>query len=813
MMNNPTRAPVIVLGEIRPIAAGASALPLESTRLTGQIRGLLASISVAQRFTNPLQEPAELEYLFPLPHQAAVTGFELRVGSRVTAGKLEEIQKAQAVFEAARDLGQRAGLLEQRRPNLFSVRLANVLPGERIEAVLRYQDRVQFNADTFEFVFPMGITPKYNSPVHPGEAAGVGVTLAAPDERIGPVEIDLSVDAGLPVGDPSSPSHPLAVERLDERRFQVSLRGEHIPDHDFVLRYPARASRVEPAAWTTPGEEGEIFLAALFPPAAEETFQPRPREFIFVLDRSGSMSGEPIAQARNALRACLRSLNPGDTFRILLFNDHLEWYQRSASPVEQGEIDKADRFLSRVEGGGGTEIVGAVEAALEVPPDPERPRYVVFLTDGAVSAEQRALDQVRRKLGKSRLFTFGIGPSVNRALLSRMASLGRGAAEFLQLDEDIEGAIIRFQDRLAFPVLTDLTLDWDGARGWDGYPALLPDLYAGQPLELCGRFKRQGGTPPVLKIHGLREGRPVDLDLALPAPQEEVLVGRAWARARVDDLLEQAAIEPKKSETLRSQVISLAIDYGLVTPYTAFVAVEKDVANPGGKQRHVPIAQPVPEGLRREPFGGGTLHAAMWMPSVPARFGKASAPSLGARLSKSAWDGFTTGAPASGAAAFPDRPASTDRPALLRWLARTQSLDGSWDQHAERTAVALLAFVRAGQTTRAGSYRVAVRRAVEWLEKVDLTGLPALVRALAFHELAHATGLESHLALAGQALHALPHPVEFVQGPHGWVIRSLPLEDQGLDSLRLAVLTGSQYQPASAPRDDLSLTWAAALAG
>lgn len=339
----------------------------------------------------------------------------------------------------------------------------------------------------------MGITPRYHSPEHPEEGSGLDVPIAGADEPIGGLEITLSVDAGLPAGDPICESHPIEVTRLDERRFSLRLAGPQIPDHDFVLKYPMLKKRFSLAVWrvgapddqdehiatplTRRAEEGDYFLATLLPPDPGGESVTHAREFIFVLDRSGSMMGEPIRQATNALSACLRTLTPADSFRLLVFNQETQWYWQVASPFNQQALDQVDNFLEKVDGSGGTEIVKALIEALSTPLDPNRTRLVILFTDGAVSAEERAYQKVSQLLGKARLFTFGIGPSVNRAFLEGLARAGRGTAEFIDLEADIEGAIIRFQDRISCPALADLKITDGNGQVWDVYPSPLPDLY------------------------------------------------------------------------------------------------------------------------------------------------------------------------------------------------------------------------------------------------------------------------------------------------------------------------------------------------
>ena len=831
----------IKLGQIVLASDLASSLPLEHTDVVAQVLGPLVSVSVTQRFGNPLNEAAEIDYLFPLPHQAAIVDFELRVGERRIKGELQELEQAVTAYEQARQEGKRAGLLEQRRPNLFSIRIANVLPAENILATMRYQARLNYDDGDYEFLFPMGITPKYHSSDHSdgaGEAAGTDAPLAAPDEPIGPVEITLSVDAGAPAGDPTSPSHPIDLTRLDERRFTVRLAGQQIPDHDFVLRYPVTRDAVATMAWTG----ADYFMATVLPPVMDEEASTPPREFVFVLDRSGSMQGQPIAQARNALRACLRTLNQDDLFRILLFDHQLEWFRSEPSSVTQAEVDAADAYLARVNGRGGTKIVAALKAALTLPADPERMRYVVFMTDGAVSAEERALDEVRRDLGKTRVFTFGIGPSVNRALLAKLASLGRGTAEFLQLNEDIEGAIIRFQDRVSFPVLTDLSLRWENGQAWDLHPARLPDLYVGQPLEIVGRVRAQsGGTgrrPITLTVSGRRAGAgaggAVEMQVALPAAsQPEPALVRAWARAQVDDLLEGGASRARPVHQLRGEIIGLALEHGLVTPYTAFVAVDSEIALQDGRARPIHVAQPLPQGLELEGFGRMPSVQLSMMP--PGALLRSAAPVASAKgMLRDVRARMRRKAPQAEMAkmsveAYPPpiagpTPSADDRvQGTLRWLARTQNVNGSWRDDVEMTAAALLAYVRAGQNSKDGHYRPQVKRAFDWLRRSrPAGGFPAFVRAVALAELAAATGAQVHQGAAQLALKELVEPRTKLEtaalarasspaaAPPG-----VPDTVSTLNDLRLAALC---HAPLAVPkslregkRADLVRIWAAAL--
>jgi Ca-activated chloride channel family protein len=828
-----------IAGQMKVLTNDASSLPLKNTRVNVQILGPLASVEVIQSFENPFQETIELEYLFPLPKEAAVMGFEITAGGRSIQGKVEESSRALDQYQQAAGEGRRAGLLEQRRPNLFAVQLANIRSGEDIRAVLHYQQRLSFTDNTFEFVFPMGLTPRFHSIDHPEESAGVDAPIAQAGEKIGPVELSIDLDAGQKIDDPVSPTHPLICTRLDDCRFQIKTGEPVVPDHDLIVRYRLQPGQVGLPAWGSGDDRGGYFLATLIPPKAESEDQTQARDFIFVLDRSGSMMGQPIAQARNALQACLRILNPEDTFRILLFDDRLEWY-RNGKPqkVEQKAVDRADEFIQTIDGRGGTEIVPALTEALTRPGDSERTRFILFLTDGAVSSESRALEVVRKHLGSARIFTFGIGPSVNRALLQSMARYGRGAAEFLQLDEDIEGAIIRFQDRITFPILSDVSLSFEGAKIWDVYPSVVPDLYADQPIEISGRFSTDGEKPIRIIARGKRNRKNIEVETELIRSEDSgILVQRSWAKARIDDMEEKQDLGLVEPHKVRSEIISLALESQLVTEFTSFVAIDQDVNDKIGSARKISVSQPLPAGL--DPAGftgspfGSLLHrlgtAYQSLPScMPAPTSSVSGPfhrklSAFAAASHLTSDLFSPEPEmdiAPRRSVEPEIP--TDTKERIRKLARCQKINGSWNDDVETTAAAVLAFIRCGNTTHRGAFRLPIRKAVTWLISNPGKGTGAFIRAYTLNELARITQQPEHIqasqnCLASLSVPAMPTEQTIIEKIGSSAYSHAQLSRiTSLDDLRLAGIEGSTSLSVSPEiqrslNDELVLAWMACM--
>jgi len=813
-----------VLAQLRLLNAIESPLPLEHTEAHARVAGLAATVTIHQRFRNPLLEKADLEYLFPLPHEAAITAFELRAGERIIRASIQEIEKAHQEFEKARQQGKRAGLLESRRPNLFSIQLANIQPGEFIEAVITYHQRLEFNHGQAEFIFPMGITPKYHRPGHDDEAKGVDAPLALDPAQVGDVEITVEVDTGLRSGDPVSPSHPLIISRSAETRFTVKLDGAHLPNRDFILRWQWDGAAVQFPVWCAPSENAGTFLATFIPSLPDLAAAAIPREYIFVLDRSGSMGGEPIRQAVNALRACLRSLNPQDTFAILLFDDRLEWLS-ALQQITQDAVENVDQLLSTVDGRGGTEILPALSAALSLPADRERSRLVIFLTDGAVSAEAQAITQVRGQMGTARLFTFGVGPSVNRAFLKQLAHIGRGKSEFIGLDEDIEEAILRFQDRIAFPLLTNISLYAEGCQIWDVYPSELPDLYAGSPLEVVGRYKPDENTRPMtLIVRGERIGVPIEIRAAIKelAP-EHALISRIWAHARADDLAEKAALGLKPEHEVRTEIISLALEHSLLTKYTAFMAVDQESPTTPGKSYTIKVAHPLPEGLELSGFVGAPAFGAL-SPAPRAMISEAEfdmeedldTPKFLRNRVHRLSEQSVSAMPRRAASSKPLPPPDSSN--ILNELARTQHLNGSWQEDMEYTAAALLAFVRSGHTTLKGHFRKQVARAAAWLKQSNASGFPCYLRALALRELADTTRNAEDVAAAEQSLAEIEQPANDIEAVFLAVLKNesvrkkTPKSIKSLDDLRWAVFVktkGLRKVPAILLESELGRTLAA----
>jgi len=373
----------------------------------------------------------------------------------------------------------------------------------------------------------------------------------------------------------------------------VTLRPEdHIPNKDFVLRYRVAGERLKAGLVTARDERGGFFSLMLYPPADLRHAHRQPLEIVFVLDCSGSMDGKPIEQAKAAIRRGLELLQPGDSFQLINFSISAGQLGRRPLEATPQNIERARRFLATLNAEGGTMMIEGIKAALDFPHDPERLRFVCFLTDGYIGNEAEILAAVQQRLGPARIFSFGVGASPNRHLMDSMARLGRGAVAYLGAEDEGAAVMSAFFERIAYPALTDISLDWSGLRVSEVFPARTPDLFVGRAVTLTGRF--EGNLPDRLTITGQVGGRRVDVPVQIEQSERSARsIASVWARTKIATLTDEML---KGEESLGNSIRQLALDYSLTSPYTAFVAVDSAASTPG-ESKTVNQGVPVPQSV------------------------------------------------------------------------------------------------------------------------------------------------------------------------------------------------------------------------
>ncbi len=599
-----------------------STCPLKHTDVKADISGFISRVTVTQQFENPFKEKIEAVYTFPLPQNAAVDDMTMLVGERTIKGKILPREEAQAVYEAAKSGGKVASLLDQERPNIFTQSVANILPGEKIKIVISYVEVLNYDEGAYEFVFPMVVGPRYVPGTPTGESKGNGAssdTDRVPDaSRITPrlaemrsghdISLEVNLDAGLIVDDVSSKTHPIDVQRPDNRSARLKLKdSETIPNKDFILRYDIAGKAVQDALLTHASDKGRFFTLILQPPERVTAEDVTPKELVFVLDTSGSMSGFPIEKAKETMRLALDNLYPSDTFNLITFSGDTHILFPQPVPATKQNLNKAQAFLESRSGGGGTEMMTAIKAALAPSDDQSHIRIVCFMTDGYVGNDMEIISEIQ-KHQNARVFSFGIGNGANRFLLDKMAEVGRGEVEYVTLVEDGSAAARRFHERIRNPLLTDISIDWNGLPVADVYPQRIPDLFGAKPVILTGRFSNSGRA--TIRLKGKMAGSDFVREIPVEFPETMAshdVLAPLWARARIDSLMGQdylGAQQGSMQAGLKETITQLGIEYRLMTQFTSFVAVEEMIVTDGGQPRRIDVPVEVPAGVDRRMVAG-----------------------------------------------------------------------------------------------------------------------------------------------------------------------------------------------------------------
>lgn len=594
-------------------------VPLAHTEVDATVTGFVAAVDVRQTFENPFDTKIEAIYRFPLPQNAAVHEFVMQIGERRIRGLIREREEAERTYLHARAQGFTASLLTQERPNVFTQAVANIEPGKSIDVDIRYLHTIGQLDGWFEFRFPMVVAPRYNPPgstdgIAAVERGGTGSTLQAteveylaPHERSGhDIGLRVRLETGLEPEEIHSPSHAVRIEAVGEGTAVAALReSDSIPNRDFVLRWRLGGDEVRATMLTSHRGDDGYFAMLVLPPTDLGSLPRRPIELTFVLDRSGSMSGDSISVARRAIRRCLGELTERDTFNLVSFSTSADRFEGEAVAADERNLARALRWLDRVEADGGTEMIQAVKAAFpKRAPDSERVRCVAFLTDGHVGNEAEVLELLSERLHGARVFSFAVGSASNQFLAERMARLGQGAVAFLGQGDDPDDVMRLFLSRVTRPALEDVSIDWGGAAVSEVFPAEMPDLYAGRPVVVTGRYT---GSMADVALSGsvAGEARRVPLDAHVDNSAHPG-IPTVWARRKVASVVDAALVSgATDTASFRRQVQELALEHGLLSDFTAFVAVDSSRPTEGDHGVTVPVPLPVPDGLRYDTTVGG----------------------------------------------------------------------------------------------------------------------------------------------------------------------------------------------------------------
>src|SRR5215216_7573288 len=488
-----------------------SECPLKHTEVKAQVSGFLSRVTVTQDFENNFEEKIEAVYTFPLPQAAAVDDLTMLIGDRTIKGKIMRREEAQSAYDAAKQAGKVASLLDQERPNIFTQQVANILPGQSIRVRISYIETLKYEDGAYEWSFPMVVAPRYtpqastdNNAV--ADASRISPASAPDGVRAGhDISLEIDLDAGVPIVGVNSDSHETEVQQINAQRAVVRLKDRAtIPNKDFLLTYRVAGNAINDAVLAHRSERGGFFTLILQPPQRVAAEDVMPKELVFVLDTSGSMAGFPIEKAKETMDLALNNLYPHDTFNLITFAGDTEILFPEPVLATPENLRKAKKFLADRNSAGGTEMMKAITAALEPSDSQQHLRIVCFMTDGQVGNDNEILAEVR-KHPNARVFAMGFGTSPNRFLLDQMGEYGRGEVDYVSEVGDTSAVAKRFNERIRNPLLTDISIDWTNLAVGDVYPKRVPDLFGAKPLVISGRYA--GGSKGTIRLKGKLAGQ------------------------------------------------------------------------------------------------------------------------------------------------------------------------------------------------------------------------------------------------------------------------------------------------------------------
>jgi Ca-activated chloride channel family protein len=600
-----TLSPYFVFEQNEP---GLDALPLKATVVDVTVAGAIADVRVRQRYRNEGSRPLEARYVFPASTRAAVSALTMQVGDRVVQAEIREKQAARRDYEGAKREGRSASLLEQQRPNVFQMSIANLMPGDDIEVDLRYSELIVPTDGAYRFVFPTVVGPRYNGAPE-RESHQAEPWIAQPTLRPGvlpkaTLAMTLAIEAPMPVQGLSSPSHAFAIGGIGSTQARATLAPDAAhADRDVVLEYRLAGREIASGVLLYEGRDENFFVAMIEPPARPAVTAIVPREYVFILDVSGSMHGFPIETAKTLLRGLVGNLRPSDSFNIIPFAGGHSLLAPRSLPATRENIETAQRFIAAQRGGGATELLAALRAALALPSDTDRSRSFVVITDGYVTVEKEAMELIRTHLGEANVFAFGIGSSVNRFLIEGLARAGRGEPFIVLNPQQAAIEADRFRTYVETPLLTRIQVRFNGFDAYDADPLQLPDLFAQRPLVLSGKFR--GAPRGSIEVRGTTASgtfhRSIDVGAARTEEPLPVLA-TLWARGRIATLGDDQKLS--NDSKAAQEITALGLKYSLLTDYTSFITVDRIVRNAGGDQHTVDQPLTLPAGVSELAVGG-----------------------------------------------------------------------------------------------------------------------------------------------------------------------------------------------------------------
>jgi Ca-activated chloride channel family protein len=581
-------------------------LPLKSTKADVNIVGVIADVAIRQTYVNSGRNTLEAIYTFPLSTKAAVYAMKMTIGKRTIVAKISEKEKARKDYAQAKSDGKRVSLLEQNRPNVFTMKVANIAVNDTIEVELRYTELLVPESGVYSFVYPTVVGPRYsNRPKEGADADNQFVSSPYTEENELPTYkfgIDMKISSAMPIQDVTCTTHKMNVTHPDLNTAVLKLDQSESAggNRDVMLNYSLQGNKIESGVMLYEHGDENFFLMMIQPPKKVLAEEIPPREYIFIMDVSGSMQGFPINISKKLLRNLIVNLKPTDKFNVVLFAGYTGVLSDVSVPATSENVARAIQLIDGERGGGGTELLSALKRAYQIPRScTEASRSFVLVTDGFVDVEKESFEMVRNNNANSNFFCFGIGTSVNRHLLEGMAFMGNGEPMIVEDQSKADQQAERFRNYINSPVLSQIKTDFGSVEAYDIEPGSTPDMLAERPIIIFGKYR--GNHAGTVKVSGYTGQQPYEksFDLSTVKPNKSFAAIRyLWARERIK-LLDyyssnyQAYGQSTIDNFIKNEVTQLGLKYGLMTQYTSFIAIDHDF-RVDKDRKSVTVHQPLP---------------------------------------------------------------------------------------------------------------------------------------------------------------------------------------------------------------------------
>lgn len=587
--------------------------PLKETKVTTNINGTIAETFVTQTYTNEGTSPLNARYVFPASTKVTVHGMKMTIGNQVITAQIKEREEAREEYEEAKSEGKSASLLEQQRPNVFTMDVANVMPGDNIAIELHYTEMITPSEGVYQFVFPTVTGPRYVNPNQETtqDSDQWTATPYQEDGRTaeGKYDIVVNLSTGVPITDMKCKSHSLNVDFSSETSAQLTLADpEHYAgDRDFILNYKLTGEELSSGLMLYTGEEENFFMLTVQPPERFASEDIPPREYIFVLDVSGSMYGYPLDTAKGLIKDLVSNLRKTDSFNLILFSSDIYQMSPQSLPATRKNIRAAMRLIDEQEGGGGTLLSTALESALTTPANENMARNIITITDGYISDEKNVFQMIHQNLNTTSFFSFGIGDAVNRYLIDGIAKAGQGESFVVTDSADAVETASRFRTYIEAPILTDINVSYDGFDVYDVEPAAASTLFAQKPVVLFGKWRGEPAGSIRLTGRTGKEAYQQDISVTGIQPLEaNQAIRYLWARSRVERLTDYGC-NTQTEDAVKQEITTLGLNYSMITPYTSFIAVTDVIRNTDDTGTDVDQPLPLPSNVSNFAVGGYTV--------------------------------------------------------------------------------------------------------------------------------------------------------------------------------------------------------------